>query len=276
MRGGQFVPQPAAVGQPDAVGPAPPEALVGRLAGAGGVSKWLGYVGMPVFLALAALALYLWVTAQELDSIESRSLNSREIRDNLYEHIKLTVVSTAFVIAIAVPLGIALTRPALRRFTSPIVGLANIGQAVPSIGLLVLFAIVFGIGFKYAVIALVAYSILPVLRNTMVGLQQVDPAMIEAGRGMGMSKTSVLARIELPLAVPVIMAGVRTALIINVGTAALATFVNAGGLGDLISNGIALNRTPVLITGSVLTGILALFIDWMAGVTEQVVRPRGL
>ena len=272
------MPQPAAIGagQPGAVGPAPPEAVIGRFARGARGARWVAYAGMPIFLALAALALYLWVTGQQLDSIERRQLNSEFVTDKLIEHIKLAAVSTAFVIAIAVPLGIVLTRPVLRRFTTPVIGLANVGQAVPSIGLLVLFAIAFGIGFKYAVIALVAYSILPVLRNTMVGLDQVDPAIIDAGRGMGMSKASVLARIEMPLAVPVIMAGIRTAVIINVGTATLATFVNAGGLGDPISNGIALDRTPVLITGSVLTGILALFIDWLAGVTEEIVRPRGL
>lgn len=266
----QNIPQPATAGV--ATGTAVEE----RLAGRAQIPRWVSYLGMPVFLALVCLALYLWVTGQQLDSIESRNLNAQQIRDNLLEHVKLAFVSTAFVIAIAVPLGTALTRPAFRRFTSPLVAIANIGQAVPSIGLLVLFAIVFGIGFRYAVIALVAYSILPVLRNTMVGLQQVDPSIIDAGRGMGMSKTSVLARIELPLAVPVIMAGVRTALVINVGTAALATFVNAGGLGDIISNGISLDRTPVIVTGAVLTGVLALFIDWLAGVTEDVVRPKGL
>ncbi len=270
MRLRQTVPQPATAGV------APAMVTEERIARQSRIPRWVSYAGMPLFLALASLALYLWVTGQELDSIEQRQLNSEFITDKLIEHLKLAAVSTLFVIAIAVPLGIALTRPLLRRVTPLVVGVANIGQAVPSIGLLVLLAVVSGIGFRYAVIALVAYSVLPVLRNTMVGLQQVDRSFIEAGRGMGMSKASVLARIELPLAVPVIMAGVRTALVINVGTAALATFVNAGGLGDLISNGIALNRTPVLVTGSVLTGILALFIDWLGGVTEDVVRPKGL
>ncbi len=270
MRLRQITPHPAVAGG------APASVVEERLARRAPMPRWLGYLGMPIFLALVCLALYLWVSAQELDSIEARNLNRATIGQNLVEHVKLAFVSTAFVIAIAVPLGTALTRPALRRLTSPLVAIANIGQAVPSIGLLVLFAIVFGIGFRYAVIALVAYSILPVLRNTMVGLQQVDPAIIEAGRGMGLTKGAVLRRIELPLAVPVMLAGIRTALVINVGTAALATFVNAGGLGDIISNGISLDRTPVILTGAVLTGVLALFIDWLAGVTEDVVRPKGL
>lgn len=242
--------------------------------------RWPGrvarYVTMPVLLGLACLALYLYVSGQQLDSIEQRTMNREFVTTRLIEHIRLTVVSTVFVILIAIPLGVMLTRPFARMITPVFLGLANIGQTVPSIGVLVLLALAFGIGFKYAIIALVVYSILPVLRNTMVGLQQVDASVIEAGRGMGMTKAGVLLRLELPLAVPVILAGVRTALIINVGTATLATFVNAGGLGDIINNGIVQNRQTVLITGSVLTAVLALLVDWVAGIGEDVLRPKGL
>src|ERR687894_582277 len=115
-----------------------------------------------------------------------------------------------------------------------------------------------------------------ILRNTMVGLQQVDRSTIEAARGMGMTKTAVLYRIELPLAVPIILAGIRTALIINVGTATLGTFIGAGGLGESIKNAIRLDRTVVLVTASGVTAIVALFVDWLAGVAEDVLRPRGL
>jgi osmoprotectant transport system permease protein len=222
------------------------------------------------------LALFLYVSSQELDSIERRTLNSGYITQRLIEHIALAGFSTVFVIVIAVSLGVLLTRPFARGITPIVIGIANVGQAIPSIGLLVLLALTFGVGFKYAVVALIAYSILPVLRNTMVGLRQVDDSIIEAGRGMGMSKAALLFRIELPLAVPVILAGIRTALVINVGAATLATFVAAGGLGDLINNGIRLGRQPVLITGSVLTSVLALFIDWLAGIAETRLRPKGL
>ena len=110
----------------------------------------------------------------------------------------------------------------------------------------------------------------------MVGLDQVDDKLIEAGRGMGLTTRSVLLRIELPLAVPVILAGIRTALILTVGTMVLATFINAGGLGDIINGGIVNNRTPILLTGAVLTAGLALLIDWLAGIAQEVLRPRGL
>jgi osmoprotectant transport system permease protein len=154
---------------------------------------------------------------------------------------------------------------------------ANIGQAVPTIGLLALLAVAFFfLGFWAAIVGLVVYAVLPVLRNTMVGLQQVDPAVLEAGRGMGLSRMQVLRELELPLAVPVILAGVRTALVINVGTATLAAFINGGGLGSLIVAGFATNRFPISLTGAVLTAVLALLIDHLAGIAEDLLRPRGL
>ena len=231
---------------------------------------------MPAVLAASALALFLWLNSLDLDSIERRRINVDFISTALWQHVRLTAISTVAVVVIAVSLGILLTRPAARRLTPVALTIANIGQAVPSIGLIVILALVWDIGFLPALVALVAYSVVPVLRNTMVGLQQVDQTLIEAGRGMGMSKTSVLVRIELPLAVPVILAGIRTALIINVGTATLATFTGAGGLGDLINNGLRLGRETVVFTGGALTALLALFIDWLASVAEDVLRPKGL
>lgn len=249
------------------------EDLLAELGGPSPLWRWLG---TPLLLGGVLVALYLYVQGQDLDRIEQATINAQFIGEKVVEHLQLSLVSTALVVAIAVPLGVVLTRSVARRWSSPFLGLANIGQAVPSIGVIVLLAVTVGIGFDKAIIALVVYSTLPVLRNTMVGLQQVDRALVEAGRGMGMTKLAVLARIELPLAVPVMLAGIRTALIINVGTATLATFINAGGLGFIIDNGIRLNRELVLITGSVLTAVLALLVDWLAGMVEDVLRPKGL
>ncbi len=247
--------------------------------GSPGRQRRRGIIGVfvtPVVLLVACGALYLYLHGQQLDEIERRSINRQVIEQRLLEHIELVAVSTVAVIAIAVPLGILLTRPALRRLSNPILALANIGQAVPSIGVLVLLAVTVGIGFQKALFALVLYALLPVLRNTMVGLDRVDPFLIDAGRGMGLAKSTILFRIELPLAVPVMLAGIRVALILNVGTATLATFTNAGGLGTLIDTGVTLNRIPILLTGSVLTAVLALAVDWLAGLAERVLRPRGL
>jgi len=235
-----------------------------------------GYLATPLVLGLACGALYLWIQGKELDSIEERLLNAEGIQNGVIEHLKLTGASTVFVILIAVPLGILLTRSFAKWFTPGVIALANIGQMVPSIGVLVLLALVWDIGFQPSVVALVAYALLPVLRNTIVGLQQVDRSVIESGRGMGMTKRRVLVRIELPLAVPVILAGVRTALVINVGAATLAAYVNAGGLGDIIVGGLSTSRDNVIITGAVLTAVLALFIDWLGAVVEDLLRPKGL
>lgn len=235
-----------------------------------------GYLTMPVLLLAVLVVLYLTVRSRTLDSIEQRLLEPAVLLAATVEHLKLTAVSTLFVLLIAIPVGILLTRPFAARVTAPAITVFNIGQAIPSIGLVVLFAIVWDIGFWPAVVALVAYSMLSVLRNTMIGLRQVDSAVIEAGQGMGMSKYGVLTRIELPLAVPVILTGVRTALVINVGTAALATFVGAGGLGNIIDGGLVQNRPLVTVVGSVLTAVLALLVDYLAGIAEDLLRPRGL
>ncbi len=236
----------------------------------------LEYLGLPIVLLTVSVAVYVWATSQDLDSIERRGLRLDGITDAFVEHLRLSFVSTVFVILIAVPLGVLLTRRGARPLVPPVLALANIGQAVPSIGVLVLLALVWAIGFWPAIVALVAYSALPVIRNTMVGLQQVDQSVIEAARGMGMTKAAVLRKIELPLAVPVILAGVRTALVINVGTATLATFVNGGGLGDIINAGLTSNRQTVTLVGSVLAASLALFIDHLGGIAESRLSPKGL
>jgi osmoprotectant transport system permease protein len=236
----------------------------------------LGLLTTPAVLVVACVALFAYLDSQELDDIERRAISQPEIIQRLVEHIELVVVSTVLVVAIAVPLGVLLTRPWARALVTPLLAVANIGQAIPSIGVLVLLAVTVGIGFDKAVIAFVLVSALPVLRNTMVGLQGVDPSLIEAGRGMGLTKTAVLLRVELPLAVPVILASIRIAVIFNVGSATLAAFTNAGGLGQFINTGIALNRTPILLTGSVLAAVLALASDWLLGIAERYLRPRGL
>ncbi|MGC5022266.1 ABC transporter permease [Micromonospora sp. DT47] len=243
-------------------------------------SRWRGLVRrhstMPAVLAAALLATYLWVRSLALDDIEGRSLNPEHLLQVTRQHISITAMTTLLVVVIAVGAGILLTRPTLRWLAPFATALANIGQATPAIGLLVLLSIWLGIGATTALIGLVAYAVLPVLRNTIVGINQVDPHLIEAGRGIGMSPLAVLVRVELPLAVPVILAGVRTALVLAVGVATLATFINAGGLGGLIVTGIKLQRDPVLITGAVLTGALALTLDWLGGVIADLLRPRGL
>lgn len=243
------------------------------------VAVWwdrIGLIGMPLFIVGVLLANYLWVSSLELDSIEMRNLNADNITKLLRQHIVLSLVSTVLVVLIAIPAGIAVTRPAFSKGTPIVLAIGNAGQAIPSLGFITIIVIWFGVGFWPVIVGLVAYSALPILRNTMVGLQQVDQNVIKAARGMGLSPKQVLARVELPLAVPVMLAGIRTALIINVGTASLAFLYNAGGLGLMIQTGIQLNRDPILITGVVLVASLALTVDYLASVLGRLASPKGL
>ncbi|UUV36467.1 ABC transporter permease [Amycolatopsis roodepoortensis] len=236
----------------------------------------LGLLVRPVLLILTLLTLFLIVRAHPLDSIEQRFLNAGEIFTELGAHLRLTAISTACTIAIALPLGILLTR-AGARWARPIgLGLGNLGQAIPSIGLVVLLALWIGTGTATAVTALVVYATLPVLRNTIVGLDGVDPTLVDAARGMGMGKTAILWRIELPLAVPVILAGIRTALVLTVASATLATFIDGGGLGGGLVAGIGLYRPMLSLTFGVIVAVLALFVDWLGLVAEEILHPRGM
>lgn len=230
----------------------------------------------PVFFAiLAAAAGAVWVYS-DFDFQTNDILEPSKLVSQTWEHITLTFWSTLIVLLIAIPLGILLTRPRLRKFSGPILGVANGGQAIPAYGLLVLFAALLGTDVTTAIVALTVFSMLPVLRNTMVGLDQVDQSVIEAGRGMGLSKMQVLRQVELPLAVPVILAGIRIALVINVGTAALAFLIGAGGLGETINSGLKLRRDTAVFIGGTLVAMLALVIDFTAALVERYLRPKGV
>jgi osmoprotectant transport system permease protein len=222
----------------------------------------------PVLLCAAAVVVVAWAH-KGADVSEIGVLATGKLALRVREHVVLCAVSTALAVAVAVPAGVVATRPRLRRLAAPLLFVANVGQSVPTIAVLALAFSVTGIGFRTAVIGLWAYSLLPVLRNTVAGLAGVDPAVVEAARGMGMSPAQVLRRVEFPLAWPVVVAGIRTAAVVNVGTAALATFVGAGGLGTLITVGLDNQRDRILYTGAALTALLALAVDWaVAAVAE--------
>lgn len=239
-------------------------------------TDWGLLIGLPLLCAAVLGGWAIWRQTATLDDVEARQLAWSTILNLTRDHVVLTLVTTAAVLLTAIPTGIALTRPGLRRLSAPVIAVANAGQAAPVIGLIVLLAMWIGFGFWTAVLALAIFAFLPVLRNTIVGLDGVDRTLVEAARGMGMSNLEVLRRIELPLAVPVIMAGVRTALVLVVGTAAFATFINAGGLGELIVTGITLFRSSVLISGALIIAVLALLVDWVGRVLERAATPKGL
>lgn len=244
-------------------------------------SRPLGLLLSP--LGIAALAAVLWLYYRSLDLGSGDNFQQASALDwsvklwpQTVEQITIAFWSTIIVTLIAVPAGVALTRPAFRRYGPAVLSIANVGQALPAYGLLVIFLAIFGQGLNTVVWALVLFALLPVLRNTMVGLDGVDKATIEAGRGMGMTKWQALTRIELPLAVPVIIAGVRTAMIINIGMATLAFLIGGGGLGVTINSGLALQQNQVLIVGAVLVAIIALTFSWIGAVAERYLKPRGI
>ncbi|MDN0197132.1 ABC transporter permease [Streptomyces sp. S.PNR 29] len=243
---------------------------------AAGRVTWQKLTFLPAFLVAVLLATWLWFRRAGLDAVSANALSKGQVSQALWQHIQLTAVSTFLVLVIAIPLGVLLTRRALRKAAPFATALADVGQATPAIGLLALLVIWLGIGRKAALIGIVAYAVLPVLSNTVAGLKSNDPTLLEAARGIGMSPLGVLTRVELPLAVPLVLAGVRTALVLNVGTATLAAFGGGGGLGVLITTGITNQRMPVLVLGSVLTVVLALLVDWLASLAELLLRPRGL
>jgi len=260
---------PGLAGTPTATTPPSLKSPTARL-------SWQKLTILPGVLVLVLLATWLWFRQADLDAISENALSNGQVSKALWQHVQLTAISTFFVLVIAIPLGILLTRRAFRRATPVVMVVANMGQATPAIGLLALLVIWLGIGRRTALIGIVAYAILPVLSNTVAGLKANDPTLLEAARGIGMSSLWVLGRVELPLAVPLILAGVRTALVLNVGTATLATFGGGGGLGVLITTGITNQRMPVLMLGSILTVVLALLVDWLASLAELLLRPRGL
>ena len=228
----------------------------------------------PVIVVVGVALVLLYTAHRQLDSVEQRALAPSYLWAKFLEHIWLTAASTVLVIALALPLGIALSRPAVERFRTGTLAFGSFMQALPSYGVIILLAFLLKFGTTTAIIALVVASFLPVLTNTVVGLRQVDPALIEAARGMGMSARQTLARVEIPLAVPVMVAGIRVALVLNVGTATLATFIGAGGLGEPISSMLSLGRPQAVFVASAIVAALALLIDWLAGVAERLVSGR--
>lgn len=244
-------------------------------AAARGRFRWR-HVAQPAAVLLAVLACVAYVGLADLNATEAAVLNLGSMWTLTLQHLRITLVTAVIVVVVALSGGIALTRPWARAGRPVAVTVANLGQAAPSVGLLVLFAQIFDIGFGTAVIGLSVYGVLPTLRNTITGLEQVDRNLIEAGRGMGMSATAILWRVELPLAVPVILTGVRLSLVLIVGTGALAAFIGAGGLGQMIITGVNLALENELVVGAVLIASLALLVDWAGRLVEDLARPKGM
>jgi osmoprotectant transport system permease protein len=179
-------------------------------------------------------------------------------------------------IGIGVPTGILLTRGFMRRYRNGLLNLLGICQTVPSLAVIAIAMTYLGIGKKTAIFALVIYGLLPIIRNSVAGLAGVDPVILDAGRGMGMNPRQLLSKVELPNALYIILAGIRTSTVINVGTAAMSFLVGGGGLGDLIFSGIAMVDPGYMLAGAVPTAALAIFFNWFLGKVEGWAISPGL
>jgi osmoprotectant transport system permease protein len=233
-------------------------------------------VAIPLIVAVAIIAEVIYLNTAGLSQIERTSLRFEILRNATLDHLRISFTVTVFVLLIAVPVGVIVTRPRLRWLTPLATAFANIGQAVPSIGLIALFAFWWDIGFWPVATAVIVFALLPVLRNTIVGIDQIDPGVKDAARGMGMSPMGILFKVELPLAVPVIAAGARTSLVLAVATVPIGYFVGFGGLGNVLVQGIKLQRTSMMVAGALLVAALALLLDWLGGIVERLLTPTGI
>ena len=202
--------------------------------------------------------------------MEFFSRYSAEIIQHTLEHLYLVTIAISIALLIGIPLGILVTRkPELNQ---PILGFANIMQTIPSLalfGLLIPVPILGGIGDRSAIIALTLYSLLPIIRNTYTGISGVDPAIREAGKGMGMTDWQLLFKVEIPLAMPVILAGIRVATVIAIGLATVAAAIGAGGLGVFIFRGIQTINNQLLLAGAIPSALMALMADFGLGFIEK-------
>ena len=188
-----------------------------------------------------------------------------------WEHLQLTLISLLLANLIAIPAGIFLTRR--RKWAEPVIGVTAVFQTIPSLALLGFMIPLLGIGKVPAIVALTIYGLLPILRNTYTGITGVNPAAIEAGTGMGMTSLQILCMIELPMALAIIMAGVRTATVLIVGVATLAALIGGGGLGELIFRGIAMANSPLILAGALPAAALAVFFDFALKHLEYRTQP---
>jgi len=200
--------------------------------------------------------------------------NLRLIFKLTLEHIEVAMMAVIISTIIGVAIGIVITR--IKKLVTPVIGIAGVIYTIPSLALFGMLIPFIGIGVKPAVIALILYGQLVLIRNTYVGITQIDWAVIEAGKGMGMSSWQFLGMVELPLALPVIMAGIRTAAVMNIGTATIAAYIGAGGLGWLIFRGIASVYTEQIIAGAVPVILLAIGTDYFFILLERFLTPPGL
>lgn len=205
-----------------------------------------------------------------------------KILEWILQHLYIILVANACAVVIGILVGIYISGKGREQLADTVIYLASIMMTIPSLALYGILMGILGaltlpsIGFLPVVIALTLYGLLPIVRNTYTAIREVDPAIIEAGRGMGMSESQILFKVKLPLAVPVIMAGLRQAIVMNIGIAAIGSYIGAGGLGQPIFRGIANYRVDLILVGAVLVSLLAIIVDIVMARVERLTTPKGL
>lgn len=227
-------------------------------------------VGLALLAIVVVIALLVW-------GIGLNTLRDRK-EDLIYlgqQHMFLVFWSMFFALLVGIPSGILLSRPFARRWAEYVMQIFNVGNTLPPLAVLALAMVIIGIGDRPALIALFLASLLPIVRNTYAGLSAVPPSLIEAANGIGMTKFQRLVQVEIPNALPVILAGVRIATAINMGTAPLAFLIGASSFGELIFPGIYLNDFPTLILGAVATALFALILDMLLAALGRCLSPHS-
>ncbi|HFK9793669.1 TPA: ABC transporter permease [Listeria monocytogenes] len=204
--------------------------------------------------------------------IDYYQTNGSYVMEEFWRHFLMSAYGVIFAAIIAIPLGVYIARK--KRLAGWVIQIANIIQTIPALAMLAVLMLIMGLGTNTVVLSLFLYSLLPILKNTYTGIRNVDGSLLESGKAMGMTKWQVLRLIEMPLALSVIMAGIRNALVIAIGVAAIGTFVGAGGLGDIIVRGTnATNGTAIILAGAIPTAVMAILADVLLGWVERTLNP---
>lgn len=206
--------------------------------------------------------------------LQAFSRNWNDLVTAIGQHIILSVLAIAIACVVSIPIGIYITRH--KTVANIVLTIVSVIQTIPSLALLGFMIPLFGIGTTPALIALILYALLPIVRNTYTGIMEVDKSLIESARGMGMTRRQILWQVELPLSRNFMMAGIRTATVLTVGVATLATFIGAGGLGDLIMRGVDMIDTSLILVGAIPAALLAIVFDFLLHWLDRLLTPRGL
>ncbi|MFC1864444.1 ABC transporter permease [Chloroflexota bacterium] len=233
--------------------------------------RWVILVSLLTILVV----LTVWITSIGKLGIYS-TFTYGDILTDSRAHLEMVFLAVLIAVAVGVPLGILVTRPGFTKLSPLVVGGASVGQSIPSLAVIAIMAPLLGFGLQSAIVALFIYGLLPILRNSYAGMRNINPAIIEAARGMGMTRWQIIRKIELPLARSVIMAGIRISTVVTVGTAELAVLVGGAGLGRITLTGVFARQPLLILQGAAPTAFLAIALGFILERIESWMTPRGI